>query len=137
MLKRNIVALKLMTHKILSGTIISAFAAVLFTAGIGYSYGDSENSAQVIIEFGECIVIDENFDEIIADQGHWVQNKNNGKVTCKAFGVPNPSGEDLRIEGGCFMIGKFGIFSGTFFNQISDNGDGTADIVLQCLTRAP
>ena len=126
-----------MTHKILSGTIISAFAAILFTAGMGFSYGDSENSAQVNVEFGGCFVINPDHIQIPADRGHFLQNKNNGKATCEAYGVPNPSGEDIRFEGGCLMAGKFGVYSGTFFNQITDNGDGTADILFQCLTSAP
>ena len=125
--------------KIQNMTVIAAFAAIMFSAGIATSNAESENSAQVFVDFADgCIVIDPDGVQIAADKGHWMQNKNIGKVTCETLSVPNPSGEDLRTEGGCTMFGgKFGSFDGTFFNQISDNEDGTADIIFQCHTKAP
>jgi len=129
---------KPMTHKKFALMAIPALAAIMFSAGISTSFADSENSAEVIIDFADgCFVFDPDGGIIAADTGHWMQNKNNGKATCEALNVLNPSGEDLRIEGNCSMInGKFGTYDGTFFNQISDNGDGTADIVFQCHTKA-
>ena len=124
--------------KILSGTVIAAFAAIMFSAGLVTSYAESENSAEVLLEWAFCVVLNPDGIPIAADASHFMQNKNNAKVTCQTFGVPNPSGEDLRTTGVCNVFGgKFGDISGTYFNQISDNGDGTADIVLQCHAKAP
>ena len=124
-------------NRAITAITITAIGAILLAWAPTTAYAGVDNSAQVILDsVSGCIVFDETLDAHPAERSHFVQNKKTAKVTCQASGIPNASGEDSTLVGSCGIFGKFGEYSVSLVNEIVDNGDGTANITLQCHAKA-
>ena len=120
--------------QILSGATIATFAAILLAWAP--SAAVQAEPATVGMEESGCGIF--TLDGFVGASFHSVQtNNNNGneKLTCKAEGVANTQGSAYKLNFDNTGI-SCGMASGTVTTNwqtiVSDNGDGTGDVTLQC-----